>query len=137
MKILSLWINCHQFLPSVFPRRSNGADNSGQNCLFLQMLPLPFFSLSPRIAAAATFLCFNNPALTQLYITLCHSLTLVVHHCVSVQSCQLTSSNHQPVPAKTGTAAHSGGEEGLVEGWVVGISILLAGGFFAGKQSGI
>ena len=101
------------------------------------MLPLPFFSLSPRIAAAATFLCFNNPALTQLYITLCHSLTLVVHHRVSVQSCQLTSSNHQPVPAKTGTAAHSGGEEGLVEGWVVGISILLAGGFFAGKQSGI
>ena len=137
MKILSLWINCHQFLPSVFPRRSNGADNSGQNCLFLQMLCCRFRFFSPRIAAAATFLCFNNPALTQLYITLCHSLTLVVHHCVSVQSCQLTSSNHQPVPAKTGTAAHSGGEEGLVEGWVVRISILLAGGFFAGKQSGI
>ena len=83
------------------------------------------------------FSLLKYPALTQLYITLCHSLTLVVHHCVTVQSCQLTSSNHQPVPAKTGTAAHSGGEEGLVEGWVVGISILLAGAVFAGKQSGI
>ena len=127
-------------LPPIFAiGLSSAIERRGQ---FRPKLPFPanvaasvFFS--PRIAAAATFLCFNNPALTQLYITLCHSLTLVVHHCVSVQSCQLTSSNHQPVPAKTGTAAHSGGEEGLVEGWVVGISILLAGAVFAGKQSGI
>ena len=128
-------------LPPIFAiGLSSAIERRGQ---FRPKLPFPanvaasvFFSLSSH-CRRRHFSLLKYPALTQLYITLCHSLTLVVHHCVSVQSCQLTSSNHQPVPAKTGTAAHSGGEEGLVEGWLVGISILLAGGFFAGKQSGI
>ena len=86
-----------------------------------------FLSHSPHIALLQLPLVFNN-RLSCHFTTVLYSIP---------HTSQLTSSNHQPVPAKTGTAAHSGGEEGLVEGWLVGISILLAGAVFAGKQSGI
>ena len=112
VKILSLWINCHQFLPSVFPRRSNGADYSGQNCLFLQMLPLPFFSLSPRIAAAATFLCFNirlSLNCTSLCVTLSLWLYITVSVCRAASWPHLITNRFQPRPALPHTA---GGRRG-------------------------
>ena len=107
----SLRINCHQFLPSVFPRRSNGADNSGQNCLFLQMLPLPFFSLlalppPPLFFALIIRLSLNC---TSLCVTLSLWLYITVSVCRAASWPHLITNRFQPRPALPHTA---GGRRG-------------------------